>query len=302
VREHRERSRALAQAARRLGADVDVTPETYEAEWKALQLRAKEQHEASIPVLRHQHERQRAAFRRIMDNRRRLEYRGGNPVHQTCIWKAVQPASFQSLPFTFNTGTAGFDPPLPVAPPPTTGKCTITLKASAVANAAPSLPFQGPVAGTEIDTFHTFETTAEVDGQLSVSAYFAPLGNIFVGMPGSCLFPGGTHVGMELFMNVRAGGIDLPVGPSRMILDQDLRASCAGESRNFLIGVSGGDAYEVSNPNLGSVQAGDTIRVKAAYAIYLAADWRGVCQATFASTTAPFFGLNVPLVLVTISS
>jgi hypothetical protein len=244
-----------------------------------------------------------------MKNRARLEYRRGNPVHQTCIWRATGPASVASFPFTFNQGSAGLVPPAPVAPPPTTGNNLIRLTAEAHANAT-GTPGRGqpadplaPVAGTELVTSHVFETTADLDGIVSVTASYAPLGTIFLGAPGDCYgFGGGAYGRVELFLKVRIANVDLPMGPSLVIAERDVDAGCDSQSALLPVGVSGGESFQLGNPDVGSVEAGETIRVTANYSIYLSTAWRSVARATFATTTAPFFGLNVPVVLVKIAA
>lgn len=166
-------------------------------------------------------------------------------------------------------------------------------------------PFGTPVAGIELVTSHVFETTAQQDGVLSVTAMFAPLGTIFLGAPGDCYGLGGqAHARIELFMKVRVTipdrrPIDLPVGETLTILDQAITAGCDGESRFISVGTVGGESYQVINADLTSVATGDTIRVAAGFALYLSTALHGSVSAHFSTRPS---GLNVPVVLVKIAS
>jgi hypothetical protein len=318
VRQERDRARRVAATAhrrrryaaglaKRIGVSLDQFDELDDADWETVQREARKQDGAALALLRQQHRRQRAAFRNVIKNRRRFEYRAGNPVHQTCIFRATGRASVASFPFTFNQGTAGLVPPAQVAPPPTTANNLIRFTAEAHANAF-GIPGGGrrdpltPVAGTELVTSHVFETTAALDGVVSVTANYAPLGTIFLGAPGDCFgFGGRASASIELFAKVRIADVDVPIGPTLMLLDERIHAGCDGESRLFPIGVSGGESFQVINPDLGSVDAGETVRVTAGYSIFLSTAWRGVARANFATANPPFFGLNVPVVVVKIA-
>jgi hypothetical protein len=303
----RERRRLLDTMARKLGLSLERLDALHRADWELLQRQVKAQETAAVALLRQQHARQRVAFRTIMKNRKRLEYRFGNPLLQTCLWRAAAPVVVASFPFTFNEGTAGLDPPAPVAPPPTTGNNLIRFTASAHAAATSTKGLQ-PVAGTEMVTSHVFRTTARADGLISVTANYAPLGTIFLGAPGDCVGLGGqARAELILFMRVRVlppgrAPITFPVGDTLTILDEDINAGCAGESRLLPVGISGGDSYQVTNPDVGAVAEGETIEVTAGYSLTLRAASRGNAMASFATTTAPFFGLNVPVVIVKIAT
>jgi hypothetical protein len=304
----RQRQRQLAAAAKTLGVPVDRLDALHEADWELIRRQAKALESSAITLLRRQHTRQRAAFRNVMKNRKRLEYQGGNPVHTMCLWRAARAASVSSFPFTFNEGTAGLDSPAPVAPPPTTGNNLIRFTGSAHAAATSTPTHLTPVAGTELVTSHVFRTTAARNGVVSVTANYAPLGTIFLGAPGDCYgFAGEALARVELFFKVRVGPsrfamAELPSGPSLVILDEEIQAGCDGVSRLLPVGVSGGESFQVANPDLGAAETGDTIEVNVGYSIYLSTAWRGDATATFAAANAPFFGLNVPVVVVKIEA
>jgi hypothetical protein len=311
LREQRDRARRIAVAAREVrkavrGLEVpaDALTAIAEADWELIQRQRKDQERAATKLLSRQEQRRRAAFKKAIHNR---GMRAADPtptLSQTCMWKASGPAGFATFPFVFNTGVFGFDGPPPDSPLPTVGKSLIRFQASAIANAAPTFSqagYQEPIAGAEIVTFHVFETTAEQSGRLSISAFYAPLGKIFVGAPGDYFFPGGVYVSVDLFMNVTVGNDDIPMGPTLTILDQDTKGGLNGQSRLFAVGAQS-ETFQLDNPNLATVEAGDTISVTASYSVYLSAAWRGVATATFRSSGSPVLGLNVPVVLATISS
>jgi hypothetical protein len=311
IREQRDRARRLAIAAREarkatrgLGLPADAVAAIAEADWELIQRQRKEQEAAAVKLLARQEDRRRAAFKKAIHSKRLAAAAPSPTLSQTCMWKASGPAGFATFPFVFNTGRFGFDGPQPDSPFPTAGKSVIRFKASAIANAAPAFSqagYQQPVAGAEIVTSHVFETTADQSGRLSVSAFYAPLGTIFVGAPGDYFFPGNVYVAVELFMNVTVGNDDIPTGPSLKILEQGVEGGIGGQSRLFAVGAES-ETFQLDNPNLATVEAGDTISVTVSYSVYLSATWRGVATASFRSSGSPVFGLNVPVVLATISS
>jgi hypothetical protein len=311
LREQRDRARRIAVAAREtrkvvhgLGLPAEALTAVAEADWELIQHQRKEQEAAANKLLARQEERRRAAFKKAVRGKRLAAAAPSPTLSQTCMWKASGPAGFATFPFVFNTGSFGFDGPPPDSPFPAVGKSLIHFKASAIANAAPTFSqagYQQPIAGAEIVTSHVFETTAEQTGRLSVSAFYAPLGTIFVGAPGDYFFPGGVYVAVELFMNVTVGTDDIPTGPSLKILEQDVEGGIGGQSRLFAVGAQS-ETFQLDNPNLATVEAGDAITVTASYSVYLSATWRGVATATFRSSGSPVLGLNVPVVLATISS
>jgi len=299
----RKRRAVVEKLATASGTSLTEIDALHEADWALVQRQAQEREASANALLAHHHARQRAALKTVAAHRERFEYQGGNPVFQSCLWRAAAPVTIALLPFTFNQGAAGLAPPAPVSPPPTVGNNLVRFTASAQANASGTPSQLVPVAGFELLTSHAFQTTARADGILSVSAHFAPLGTIFLGAPGDCVgFGGSAGATLTVLMDVRittptGRRIDIPRGDVREIMTERVHAGCDAETRLLLVGPTGGDAYSLTNADLASVEEGDTVRVTARYVLRLSTALRGSAVATFA--TAPS-GLNVPLVVAKI--
>jgi hypothetical protein len=107
----RQRRRLLAGATKKLGIPLEHFDALHAADWKLIQRQAKAQEESAFALIKRHHARQRATLRTVLKNRERFEYKKGNPVFQTCLWRAAAAATAIVIPFTINEGVAGFAPP-----------------------------------------------------------------------------------------------------------------------------------------------------------------------------------------------
>lgn len=314
MKEQRDRARRVAVAARKrrkvletvaktTGVSLEQIDALHDADWELVLRQAKAREASAMTLLKRHHAGQRAAMKTVLKQRERFEYQGGNPIFQTCMWRATSAVTFAEVPIFFpNQGTAGLIPPSD-SPLPTVGNNLIRFSASARANATGSFDRFEPASGFELLTSHVFVTTARADGILSVTGHFAPLGTVFLGAPGDCYGLGGSaSVTLTVFLDVRitppgAFGFNVPRGDPREILFQRVDAGCDTETRQVLVGPTGGESYTLTNADLAGVQTGDTIRVNARFALRLATALRGNAVAGF---LLPPNGLNVPLVVAKI--
>ncbi len=314
----RNRRQMLEALARKAGTDLAAFDTLHDKEWESILKWGKSQEKAILTVMNQQRERQQQALRTIVAHKDRFEYKKGNPHTSICLWRAIQAPTIDVIPQTFNDGVVRILSDPPNAPPPNEGFDNIRVSpvpvrvgenivreaVSVIANAPHGFHFT-PAAAVDISTEHVFETRVPHDGVLSVTGNYAPLGNIFLGAPGDCISPGGAQAEINLFVFVTvttAGGdrIDVPLGSNIVkVFDHSVDATCDGKSRSIPFSGVNGSAFQLSQPNIIAVQAGDTVRVRAGFEIFMEAALSGATQANFAPRP---FGLNVPMVLLRIDS
>jgi len=314
----RNRRQMLEGLARKAGTDFAVFDTLHDKEWKSILRRAKEQERTVLNLMKQQRERQQQALRTIVAHKDRFEYKRGNPHTSVCLWRAIQAPTLDVIPQTFNDGVVRIlsDPPLGAplnegfdnirvsSVPVRVGENIVRESVNVIANAPHGFHLT-PAAAADILTEHVFEARVPHDGILSVTGNYAPLGNIFLGAPGDCIFPGGAQAEINLFIFVTvttAGGdrIEVPLsGNIVKVFDHSVDATCDGKSRSIPFSGVNGSAFQLSQPNIVAVQAGDTVRVTAGFEIFMEAALSGAAQANFAPRP---FGLNVPMVLLRIDS
>jgi len=298
----RKRRRLLESATEKLGIDLSSIDELHDKDWELILKQTAKQQKAAIAFSRAQRARERQILRHVTKQRARFEHKSGNPHTSICLWRATSRVALTFTPQTFNDGTATLLT-APLGPQPSVGQNIRRFSAEVIANAAHDFHLS-PVAAADIFTSHTFETTVQQRGVLSVVANYVPSGTIFIGAPGDCVFPGSAGAEGLLFMLVEietADGdtIEFPLGATRTIVDQEVRASCDGASRLVQVGTKNGVAHQLTHRDIVAVEPGDLVRVIAGFEFYISAALRGSVRATFDPQPS---GLNVPMVLVKIDS
>ena len=298
----RKRRRLLQSATEKLGIDLSSLDKAHDKDWQTILKQTAKQQKAAIAFAKTQRARERQILRHVTKHRQRFEHKSGNPHTSICLWQATRRVPLTFTPQTFNDGTATLLTN-PLGPQPSVGQNIKRFSAEVIANAAHDFHLS-PVAAADIFTSHTFETTVQQRGVISVVANYVPSGTIFLGAPGDCVFPGSAGAEVVLFMQVEvetADGdtIEFPVGATRTIVDQEVRASCDGESRLVQVGTKNGVAHQLTHRDIVDVEPGDLVRVIAGFDIFIAAALSGAARATFDPRPS---GLNVPMVLVKIDS
>jgi len=298
----RKRRRVLELTSEKLGIDLSSIDRGHDKDWELILKQVAKQQKAAMAFAKEQRARERQILRQVTKQRRRFEYKKGNPHTSICLWRATGRAALTFTPQTFNDGAANLLT-APQGPQPTVGQSIRRFSASVLANAAHDVHFS-PVAAADIFTSHTFEATVQQSGVLSVVANYIPSGTIFLGAPGDCVLPGSAGAEVLLFMQVEietADGetIEFPLGATRTIVDEEVKASCDGKSRLIQVGTVNGVARQLTHNDIVAVEPGDLVRVVAGFDIYIAAALRGAVRATFDPQPS---GLNVPMVLLKIDS
>jgi hypothetical protein len=300
----RARQRLMEGLAQKVGLNLDELRKQQEADWQLLQAQIKEQEKAAAALLKKQSARQRQTLRHITRHADRFEYKKGNPHTSICLWRAARAPSLFLNPQTFSEGTLEVLPPVPAAAPVRVGQNIFRVNAEVIGSQLPHDIKWNPIAALDLFTQHVFEATVPHGGSLSVTASYVPNGVIFLGAPGDFIFAGYASAQIFLFMDIvvepaTGGRIDVPRGDMLTILDREIRASWDGASSLIPVGTANGVAYQLANNNVVQVQAGDLVRVTAAFDIFITAMHRGLARATFAPQP---FGINVPMVLLKIDS
>jgi hypothetical protein len=298
----RKRRRVLESATEKLGIDLSSIDREHDKDWELVLKQVAKQQRTIIAFAKEQRARERQVLRNVTKHRRRFEYKKGNPHTSICLWRAASRVALTFNPQTFNDGAANLLT-APQGPLPTVGQSIRRFSAEVIGAAAHDVHFT-PVAAADIFTSHTFESTVQQSGVLSVVASYVPSGTIFLGAPGDCVLPGSAGAEVLLFMQVEietADGdtIEFPLGATRTIVDQEVRASCDGASRLVRVGTVNGVAHQLSHNDIVAVEPGDLVRVIAGFDIFISGALRGTVRATFDPQP---FGLNVPMVLLKIDS
>ena len=300
----RTRRGLMEGLAQQAGFSLAAIQAQQEADWQLLLKQAKEQEKAAAALLKKQSVRQRQALRTIADHAERFEYNKGNPHTSICLWRAAAAPSLFLNPQTFSEGLLEVLPPAPAAAPVRAGQNIFRVNAEVRGTALPHDVHWNPIAALDLFTRHVFEATVPHGGSLSVTANYVPNGVIFLGAPGDFIFAGYASAEITLFMDVEvetAAGdrIEVPRGDTLTILDREIQASWDGTSSLIPVGTVNGVAFRLTNSNVINVQAGDLVRVTAAFDIYITAMHRGTARATFAPQP---LGINVPMVMLKIDS
>lgn len=314
ARKRRPIVEALAKSG---GTDLAAIDKLHDKEWESILKSAKEQEKAVLALMKEERKRQKQVLRTIVTHKDRFEYRRGNPHTKICLWRAILPPSFDIIPQTFNDGVVQILTDPPDAPPINEGGDNIRISqvpvrvGENIARLSVRVAAHGvhgldldPAAAVDISTKHVFEASVPHEGELSVTGNYAPLGNIFLGARGDCVLPGEASAEVDISLHFR---VTKASGERRHIehptkienkFNHKVEATCDGKSRSFPLSGVNGSAFELSRSNIVHVHEGDTIRVTAGFRMYLYAALRGAAHAIFAP--APF-GLNVPMVLLTIA-
>ena len=201
----------LSSITAKIGFDLGAFDRERQRDWDTLLKNAARQQKEAIPILRQQRVRQREAFRTVMKHRKRFEYKKGNPHTSICVWRARPFPDVLINEQTFSDGVFQVTAPTTLA---SIGQNVIRFNASAQGNLphgvnpfepVPSLePFSNldPVESLELTTEHVFVSTAPQAGSLSVTATYAPIGNIFLGAPGALVAAGSAWTDVELYIRV----------------------------------------------------------------------------------------------------
>jgi hypothetical protein len=300
----RRRQKVFNSFAKAAGIDLAAISALHAKEWEAVSKPSARQEKAAARLTKLQRNTQRQALTSINKHRDRFEYKKGNPHTSLCRWRATAAPSAVINPQTFNQGLVTIVS-APVGTALVAGENILRTRVrvdSARTSRDPALPL--PAAAVDIFTRHTFEATVPHDGVLSVVANYAPAGNIFLGAPGDCIFPGSASAEVVLFMFVEietAAGdlIELPLGSTSTIIDRSIDATCDSKNRMISVDTQNGVAYQLAHNGVVAVDQGDLVRVRAGIEIFLSTAVGGSAEAVF--NTRPF-GLNVPMVLIKVDS
>jgi hypothetical protein len=298
----RKRRRTLVSVAKKVGLDLASVDLLHDKDWELVLKQVAKQGRAAVALAKQRRASERQVLRTVTKHRERFEYRKGNPHTSICIWQEATPAGLVFTPQTFSDGVARLLTN-PAAPPPRVGQNIRRFSAEVTARAAHDFHLS-PVAAADIFTRHLFVATVPHAGVLSVTANYVPSGTIFLGAPGDCVAAGSAGAEVLLFMFVTiitpdGGFIELPLGATQSIVDQEVSASCDGKSRLIQVGTINGVAFQLAHNNIIAVEAGDLVGVSAGFDIFISGALRGDARATFDPQP---FGLNVPMVLLRIDS
>jgi hypothetical protein len=298
----RKRRRTVESAAKKAGLDLASVDLLHDKDWELAVRQVAKQEKSAIALAKQRRARERQVLRTVTKYRERFEYRKGNPHTSICLWQEAGSPGLFFTPQSFNDGVAQLLSS-PTPPPARVGQNIIRFSAEVRARAAHDFHLN-PVAAADILTRHLFTTTAPHAGVLSATANYVPSGTIFLGAPGDCVTAGsaGAEVLLIMFVTIiTAAGdfIELPLGATQSIVDQEVKASCDGKSRLIQVGTINGVAFQLAHNNIIAVEEGDFIGVSAGFDIFIWGALRGDARATFDPQP---FGLNVPMVLVRIDS
>ena len=298
---HRALIRSIAKNA---GQDLAEFDAQRKLGWEKLCKDTERQQKAATALLKQKHKQQLQAFRSVMKNRHRFEYKKGNPHTAVCLWRASRNPNVLTNEETFSDGVFQF---VPINAFRNVGHNVVGFTAKVIGRTSTGEVFAhlSPVVESlDLITEHRFEGTAPHDGQLSVTAMYAPLGTIALRAPGDFIFGGTAGINVQLYIRViisppQRQSFELPFGETKTIADADLRAGWNDESQLVVIDSDHGLNYQLTHNNVVQVNAGDQIIVIAGYDMLLGASSRGDATATFTPLPA---GLNVPMVMLTIDS
>ena len=300
----RRRRKLFDSLAKAAGVDRTLIEALHAKEWQALSEPSPRQRKAAARLIKLERSSQRLALESINHNRDRFEYQKGNPHTSICRWRATARPTVVINPQTFNQGLVTIvSAPVGIAAVPGENILRTRVRVeSARATRDPALLV--PAAAVDIFTRHVFEATVPHDGVLSVVASYSPTGNIFLGAPGDCIFPGSASAEVVLFMFVeidRPNGqrIELPLGTTSTIVDRSIDATCDGTNLMISVGTQNGVAFQLAHNAAIAVDSGDIVRARAGFEIFLSTAVGGVAEAIFDPRQ---FGLNVPMVLFKIDS
>jgi hypothetical protein len=297
----RTRRRFFEKLAKNIGFDISILDDLHAREWESISKPSKKQERAASRLAKLERESQKLALNTINRNRGRFEYRKGNPQTSICRWTATGPPSVTINPQTFNNGSVVVVPPITAVAQ--VGNNVLRTRVRVQANLSNRAGLF-PVAAVDIFSSHIFEAQVPHDGVVSVVTEYSPMGNIFLGAPGDCVFPGESSAEVNLFMFVEietAAGdvIELPRGTMNTIVDREIEATCDGTNRMIRIGSRNSVAHQLAHNDVIAVDQGDLVRVNAGIEIFLSTAMGGTAEAIFAP--APF-GLNIPTVMVKVVS
>ena len=300
----RQRKRLFDKLAKATGVDFGIIEKLHAKEWEAASRPSARQDKAAARLAKLERSCQRIALGSINKHRDRFEYKKGNPHTSMCRWRATAAPTAVINPQTFNQGRVTIVS-APAGTALAAGENILRTRVrvdAARSTRDPALLI--PAAAVDIFTRHVFEATMPHDGVLSVVASYAPAGNIFLGAPGDCIFPGSASAEVTLFMFVEietAGGdfIELPLGSTSTIIDRSIDATCDSKNKMISVDTQNGVAYQLAHNGVVAVEQGDLVRVRAGIEIYLSTSVGGGAEAVF--NTQPF-GLNVPMVLIKVDS